>query len=588
MLRLSPPIKDFSFNKSISQLFGMNPALYAQFNIPGHNGLDIFFPGADKYGYGTPILAAHDGKIVRIEYDVPHRTKGNGIELISNDGSFTTIYWHLSAFQCNVGDIVKEGDVIGLAGNSGFVRPIPTLTEPHNGCYDKETEVLTNNGWKKFAVLAAEDTICTLNPNTREIEYQKPTGFISVFSPFLYSYESTAISVAVSPNHRMAIAIKNSNKIERIPIEKIKASHDQIPRKGIWKGQEQEFFNLPPITKLNHITEYKTQPMQLKMDDWLDFLGWYFSDGCFVAKEYNGQKRFQIFITQGYVNSEKIKEIQNCVNKLPFNFHISHGKKSKALSFVAFNKQLTLYLAQFSKDDKKILPSFIENLSSRQISIFLASFAKGDGYQTKNGGMDYYPGVSKLMADQLQILLLKTGQVANIKTKKPFNLGKRNTYFLTTRLSEYGDFQKSKIKKVPYNDYVYCVEVPNHIMYVRRKDKPYFCGNTHLHFGYKPQFKNNEYGGYSDPTPVLFKEGDRLPQKLVLNLMLGSKSDQVSLLQTFLKLEGFAYDYDPIGYFGTKTLRDVRLMQEKRFISPALGFVWNKTREFLNGRYSAY
>src|SRR3972149_7904740 len=95
MLRLSPPIKDFSFNKSISQLFGMNPALYAQFNIPGHNGLDIFFPGADKYGYGTPILAAHDGKIVRIEYDVPHRTKGNGIELISNDGSFTTIYWHL-------------------------------------------------------------------------------------------------------------------------------------------------------------------------------------------------------------------------------------------------------------------------------------------------------------------------------------------------------------------------------------------------------------------------------------------------------------------------------------------------------------
>jgi len=244
MLRLSPPIKDFSFNKSISQLFGMNPALYAQFNIPGHNGLDIFFPGADTYGYGTPILAAHDGKIVRIEYDVPHRTKGNGIELISNDGSFTTIYWHLSAFQCNVGDIVKEGDVIGLAGNSGFVRPIPTLTEPHNG--------------------------------------------------------------------------------------------------------------------------------------------------------------------------------------------------------------------------------------------------------------------------------------------------------------------------------------------------------THLHFGYKPQFKNNEYGGYSDPTPVLFKEGDRLPQKLVLNLMLGSKSDQVSLLQTFLKLEGFAYDYDPIGYFGTKTLRDVRLMQEKRFISPALGFVWNKTREFLNGRYSAY
>lgn len=131
----SPPIQDFKWNKNISQLFGVNHSLYQNFNKAGlHNGIDII-QSDEKQGYGTPILAMHNGIIGKMGYDVPHQTKGNGIYLLSEDGTFSTVYWHLSGFNCNIGQEVKAGEIIGLMGNTGFVRPLPTQEKPYNGTH---------------------------------------------------------------------------------------------------------------------------------------------------------------------------------------------------------------------------------------------------------------------------------------------------------------------------------------------------------------------------------------------------------------------------------------------------------------------
>ncbi len=141
-MKLQPPIKDFSWRDNISQLFGVNREMYSRyFNIPGHNAIDI------RGEYGTPILAAHDGTIEKIIYDVPHKTKGNGIYLLSTDKTFSTNYWHLAGFECQIGQEVKTGQVIGLMGNSGWVRPKPTPSAPHNGThlhFGKKIHGLTN------------------------------------------------------------------------------------------------------------------------------------------------------------------------------------------------------------------------------------------------------------------------------------------------------------------------------------------------------------------------------------------------------------------------------------------------------------
>lgn len=117
------------------------------------------------------------------------------------------------------------------------------------------------------------------------------------------------------------------------------------------------------------------------------------------------------------------------------------------------------------------------------------------------------------------------------------------------------------------------------------------CG-THLHFGVglykngKPLF--SEYKKYQDPVPFLFKEGDRLPVIFTKDLFLSKSDNEVSHLQTCLNLEGWAQDYIPIGYFGSKTQRDVKLLQQKNNLTPLLGFVGPKTRSILNKKYSQF
>ena len=135
MNKLQPPIKNFSFARNVSQMFGVNKSLYKkQFGIPGHNALDLYVSDS-KLGYGTPIYAMHDGVVERIVYDVPHQTRGNGIYLLSTDNSYSTVYWHLANFSVQVGQKITVGDLLGSMGNSGYVMPRPNHLSPHLGTH---------------------------------------------------------------------------------------------------------------------------------------------------------------------------------------------------------------------------------------------------------------------------------------------------------------------------------------------------------------------------------------------------------------------------------------------------------------------
>jgi murein DD-endopeptidase MepM/ murein hydrolase activator NlpD len=77
---------------------------------------------------GTKICAARACVVVRLKEDgkkggtnVKYRSFGNFI-VIQHEDSSRTGYWHLqfNGVLVNVGDTVKQGQVIGLSGNSGY------------------------------------------------------------------------------------------------------------------------------------------------------------------------------------------------------------------------------------------------------------------------------------------------------------------------------------------------------------------------------------------------------------------------------------------------------------------------------------
>jgi murein DD-endopeptidase MepM/ murein hydrolase activator NlpD len=81
-----------------------------------------------KMKKGTKICATRDGIVLRIKSDgkkgggnVKYRPQGNYI-VIQHSDSTRSGYWHLrhDALFVKVGDNVKQGQVIGLSGKSGY------------------------------------------------------------------------------------------------------------------------------------------------------------------------------------------------------------------------------------------------------------------------------------------------------------------------------------------------------------------------------------------------------------------------------------------------------------------------------------
>jgi hypothetical protein len=95
---------------NISQRFGSNAAAYARWGLSGHNGLDFALPS------GTPLLACVDGIISTRENDP---TGYGQYTVIADDAGGQWLYGHGSRWDVRQGQLVSQGQRLGLSGNTG-------------------------------------------------------------------------------------------------------------------------------------------------------------------------------------------------------------------------------------------------------------------------------------------------------------------------------------------------------------------------------------------------------------------------------------------------------------------------------------
>src|SRR5690606_18844938 len=73
-------------------------------------------------------------------------------------------------------------------------------------CYDKETEVLTNRGFKLFKDLVADDLVAQYDIENGKIDFVKPLAYITKpFKGLMHHYYSAGTDLKVTPNHDLIL-----------------------------------------------------------------------------------------------------------------------------------------------------------------------------------------------------------------------------------------------------------------------------------------------------------------------------------------------------------------------------------------------
>jgi len=369
-------------------------------------------------------------------------------------------------------------------------------------CYDDQTEVLTRNGWKFFKDLTDEDEVATRQLNDPHIVFAKPTAHTAyLYEGPMYCLEQRRIDLCVTPNHRMVTQRRDGT--ERLRFEEAKDILGKGNRYVLtceWEGEEQETFTLPAYYSLGK-GQAPRSAIELPMDDWLHFLGWYLAEGTIDGKWLKGMPN-RICINQKIgANSEEVNAVfEKIAAALGCTHSVYPFKDRDQEGHYLFCTQLAVFLAQLGNSITKHMPHELLGLSKRQLGMLFEAMMSGDGIWV-NHERDYgrYYTSSKQLADDVQELAIKLGLSANVSYVD------RTEGTGWTKHVEYRvNFTKSTVFQVnqqpgdpnDWNDWiedyagmVYCCEVPGDgIILVRRNGKPIWCGNSKVHDSHNIMF----------------------------------------------------------------------------------------------------
>ena len=369
-------------------------------------------------------------------------------------------------------------------------------------CFDYKTDILTNRGWQKFEDLKADDKV--LSTNGKESFYQPITRIIKQdYEGEMYELDTCSRSFCVTPNHKMYVKLPNNKKDWHFKEIRNLYQKEILLKKTLnWEGKEQKTIEIGKETFF--------------MDDWLEFLGWFVSEGN--TYHHKTAKTWWINISQSIEkNPKNVAQIKNLFKRMEIKAGLYSNNKF-VFGRADIAKHLNEHCGQGANNKK--VPSYLKVLSPRQIKIFLDSYNKGDGYVLKDGSRRFNT-VSKQLADDVQELILKTGKSASISIRD--NRGRTTwiqDHWATTNYLDYLiiehkrttlKYNTDELTKIDYKGKIYCVETPYHTIFVRRNGKCMWSGNSTIqdfrkYFGVNIDAQEKSYE-FKNGSKIMFRHG---------------------------------------------------------------------------------
>ncbi len=311
-------------------------------------------------------------------------------------------------------------------------------------CYSSDTEVLTSMGWKLFKDLEGWEYVAQVHDN-KDVTYTAPTAFTK------YKYEGDMvhlthsmgrIDLLVTPNHDLVIE-DSKGVLQKVKAKDFKpSSNTRMLNSGGTRGR-------------SSLTPYER------------FLIAYQADGSGPRKGCTGE-RGHVTVRFGFSKQRKVDRLIEILKEAGLTYRVKNPPSRPNYTMIYVE-----CLSTPSKVFDWVAPALVFGDWGKE---FIEELSYWDATRRTDTRIKYDSTV-KLNTDAVAMVCALSGYHTN-QSVQVDKRGHSDVHTITIRTNTDG-FSTRPIKKelVPYNDYVYCVTVPEGRLIVRRNGKITVCGN---------------------------------------------------------------------------------------------------------------
>lgn len=381
----------------------------------------------------------------------------------SMDGIFSTLYETANLAKYGAGTAVNFSHIRPIGSNistggysNGAVPWVKLYEEAINkvsqGCYDDKTEILTEFGWMYF-----EDLLVNRDIKVAQVLDDESVNFVKPLDYFKYKNEgnlllfkdSKNVNLQVTKNHNMVY--KNDGKIKVNGITKrivkpkfYSKAADMCPLhrdvKYLHAGKLQGGIGMTALEKLRVAFQ---------------------ADGTFVKKSKQAIK-FHL------KKKRKIERLEGILSQLDYSYKKSYNVNSDTYSF--YIKHNTEFSKNFNWVD-------LTNISQDWADSFLEEVSNWDGTKITEESFTY-SSVQNCNVDVIQAVCSISGYKSKTNHISNRDGSRKDLFSITVSKGVYFGVEKIQKVEVPYEGFVYCVEVPSNRLIVRSNGHTLVCGNS--------------------------------------------------------------------------------------------------------------
>lgn len=428
--------------------------------------------------------------------------------------SYTGWVYCITVPQTHTMFVRRNGKTV-WSGNSGRYGDKSVVS-----CFDSNTYVFTNKGFKPFPELTTDDEVAVLDPETNTAHFEKPKAVQHAeYEGEMYGFSGQQLDWLVTPTHYMWCRPEHNNhkrnpenaKYQRrniVDIHNKKMVH-RVSAQFLPNGEEKvSTFSVHHIPGKSGSINKNNEICTFDIHDFAAFLGIYLAEGCVPHRE--NSTKYNIYISQAktdeasQVRRAKIAEVLDRMG-------LSYSKDNRR--FILTHKSLALYLTQFGKSNDKFIPEdvFTDWPRSAQLK-FIEFLYMGDGDSAYINDRRYST-VSPRLRDDLIRLCTILGYRANAHIGKKLKPGDPRNYDMyrvsisdrqeaVSRNSSYKTKSKGYYTE-QYKGTIHCCSVSTGVIYVSRNGKAMWCGNSIIPDNEMPRDENGEiYDAIKSPLSL--------------------------------------------------------------------------------------